>query len=206
MARTGRGGALSAAALPEIRGAPGRCGRSGRADYGVSERRQGLDAHPLGERLHRPHCLGCGSRRLRRVGTYAGFTVVYAVGTEPPQDGYSKGWPSNVHIAVCKQPQPNKRNGRAHVPAGTSQGIRSADAKPQRLSTRRSRWNGGYAGAPVAGLKTRPSRHIACITTASLRARATAARLKPTFSFSFRPQLRSALSERTRVSITVAAS
>ena len=143
---------LSAAALPEIRGAPGRCGRSGRADYGVSERRQGLDAHPLGERLHRPHCLGCGSRRLRRVGTYAGFTVVYAVGTEPPQDGYSKGWPSNVHIAVCKQPQPNKRNGRAHVPAGTSQGIRSADAKPQRLSTRRSRWNGGYAGAPVAGL------------------------------------------------------
>ena len=63
-----------------------------------------------------------------------------------------------------------------------------------------------YAGAPVAGLKTRPSRHIACITTASLRARATAARLKPTFSFSFRPQLRSALSERTRVSITVAAS
>jgi hypothetical protein len=62
------------------------------------------------------------------------------------------------------------------------------------------------AGAPVAGLKTRPSRHIACITTASLRARATAARLKPTFSFSFRPQLRSALSERTRVSITVAAS
>jgi hypothetical protein len=50
---------------------------------------------PLGERLHRHHCLGCGSRRLRRVGTYAGFTVVYAVGTEPPQDGYSKGWPSN---------------------------------------------------------------------------------------------------------------
>ena len=63
-----------------------------------------------------------------------------------------------------------------------------------------------YAGAPVAGSKTRPSRHIACITTASLRARATAARLKPTFSLSFRPQLRSTLSERTRLSITVAAS
>jgi hypothetical protein len=63
------------------------------------------------------------------VGTYAGFTVVYAVGTEPPQDGYSRGWPSNVHIAVCEQPQPNKRNGRTHVPAGTSHCIRSADAK-----------------------------------------------------------------------------
>src|SRR3954462_3036552 len=77
------------------------------------------------------------------VGTYAGFTVVSAVGTEPPQAGSSSGWPSNVHIAVCEPPQPNKRNGRAHVPAGTSHCIRSADAKPQRLSTRRSRWNGG---------------------------------------------------------------
>src|SRR3954462_13089655 len=139
------------------------------------------------------------------VGTYAGFTVVYAVGTEPPQDGSSRGWPSNVHIAVCEQPQPNKRNGRAHVPAGTSHCIQSADAKPQRLSTQCNRWNGGgTALRRRAGCRVKDAPHIACITTASLRTRA--ARLKPTFSLSFRPQLRSTLSERTRLSITVAAS
>ena len=205
--RPGRGGALSAAALPEVRGAPGRCGRSGRADNGVSERRQGSGAAAPGCGMHRHQCLGRGSRRLHRVGTSAGFTVVYAVGTEPPQDGYSR-------VPMCTSRSASSRNQTSGMAGPTSrQGrLTASEARMRNHSGSAHSAVAGteagrhYAGAPVAGLKTRPSRHIACITTASLRARATAARLKPTFSFSFRPQLRRALSERTRVSITVAAS
>ena len=37
-------------------------------------------------------------------------------------------WPSNVVHAVCEQAQPDQRNGRTHVPAGTSRRIRRTDA------------------------------------------------------------------------------
>ena len=37
-------------------------------------------------------------------------------------------WPSNVVHAVCEQPQPDQRNGRTHVPAGTSRRIRRTNA------------------------------------------------------------------------------
>ena len=51
-----------------------------------------------------------------------------------------------------------------------------------------------------------PSRSIACIVTASFRANATAARLKPMRSLSFSPQARRSLSAELRVRITDAAS
>ena len=139
------------------------------------------------------------------VGTSAGFTVVYAVGTEPPQDGYSR-------VPMCTSASSRTQTSGMAGPTSRQGRLTASEARMRNHSGSAHGAIAGteagrhYAGAPVAGLKTRPSRHIACITTASLRARATAARLKPTFSFSFRPQLRSALSERTRVSITVAAS
>jgi hypothetical protein len=150
-------------------------------------RRWGIGAQarpqPLGEGLHRHQC-----PVVVRV-TCVGRDVCRVHGCLRGRHGAAARWVfegSNVHIAVCEQPQPNKRNGRAHVPAGTSQGIRSADAKPQRLSTRRNRSNGGgTALRRRAGCRVKDAPHIACITTASLRAKATAARLKPTFSFSF---------------------
>lgn len=54
--------------------------------------------------------------------------------------------------------------------------------------------------------KGSPERSIACMMTASLRATATAARLKPIFSRSFRPQVRRSLAAWLRVKITTAAS
>ena len=57
-----------------------------------------------------------------------------------------------------------------------------------------------------AGSKAAPVFSIACMITANLRATATAARLKPTFSFSSRPQLLRALSVRVRVRTAAAAS
>lgn len=55
-------------------------------------------------------------------------------------------------------------------------------------------------------LNSSPDLSMACMTTASLRATATAARLKPIFSRSFKPQLRRSHSARLLVRITVAAS
>jgi len=53
--------------------------------------------------------------------------------------------------------------------------------------------------------KRSPVFNIVCMTIASLRATATAARLKPTFSLSLSPQERRVLSARLRVKMTVAA-
>lgn len=62
------------------------------------------------------------------------------------------------------------------------------------------------AMALVARLNSSPDFSIACMITASLRATATAARLKPILSRSFSPQARRVLSAWVRVRITVAAS
>ena len=58
-----------------------------------------------------------------------GSTVLSAVGISRRMMGIRADRPSNVEIAVCKQPQPNTRNDRAHVPAGTSRCIRRTDTK-----------------------------------------------------------------------------
>ncbi len=111
-----------------------------RRRWGIGAQARSRRRSPLGEGLHRHQYpavvrVACVGRDVCRVhGCLRG------------RHGAAAGWVfegSNVHIAVCEQPQPNKRNGRAHVPAGTSHCIRSADAKPQRLSTRRNRSNGG---------------------------------------------------------------
>ena len=66
------------------------------------------------------------------------------------------------------------------------------------------------AGSPIEGTprqsNVRPDRHIACSTTAIVLASAMAARLKPSRFCSDKPQARSELSVRTRVSRVVAAS
>jgi hypothetical protein len=154
-----------------------------RRRWGIGAQARSRRRSPLGEGLHRHQCpavvrVACVGRDVCRVhGCLRG------------RHGAAAGWVfegSNVHIAVCEQPQPNKRNGRAHVPAGTSQGIRSADAKPQRLSTRRNRSNGGgtalrrRAGCRVKDAPVPPHR----VHHHSEFARQ-GARLKPTFSFSF---------------------
>src|ERR1700689_1532804 len=86
--------------------------------------------------------------------------------------------------------QQHQRNGSAHVPAGTPWAFRF----------------GTYAVAPAFGLKSSPVLSIACIITASLRATATAALLKPILSRSFRPHVRRVLSVELRVRMTDAAS
>jgi hypothetical protein len=65
---------------------------------------------------------------------------------------------------------------------------------------------GTYAVAPAFGLKSSPVLSIVCIITASLRATATAALLKPILSRSFRPHVRRVLSVELRVRMTAAAS
>ena len=90
---------------------------------------------------------------------------------------------------------PIKRNGSAHVPAGTSQ-------RAQRLNAIRNR-SSRCADGPVeerAGLEHRVH------DDGQFRATATAARLKPTRSLSLRPQFRRPLSAELRVRMTVAAS
>ena len=89
--------------------------------------------------------------------------------------------------------QQHQRNGSAHVPAGT----------PGRLVLNAI---GTYAMAPAFGLKSSPVLSIVCIITASLRATATAALLKPILSRSFRPYVRRVLSVELRVRMTAAAS
>src|SRR3974390_1471023 len=65
---------------------------------------------------------------------------------------------------------------------------------------------GTYAAAPAFGLKSSPFFYIVCIITASLRATATAALLKPILSRSCRPHLRRVLLVELRVRMTDAAS
>jgi len=93
-------------------------------------------------------------------------------------------WASRRGLPMCTTHyadpavHPIKRNGSAHVPAGTSRRV-------QRLNTIGSLPQA--TTAPAARSNTSPDFSIACIITASLRATATAARLKPIRSLSFRP-------------------
>jgi hypothetical protein len=114
-----------------------------------------------------------------------------------------------------KRPQAHMRNGRAHVPAGTS---RPATTGRNSESGYLSSWSRAHrrlvhtvvdrqaVADNALGSKSVPAFHIACITTANLRASATAARLKPRRARSAKPQRRKALSARMRVSRMVAAS
>jgi DDE domain len=54
--------------------------------------------------------------------TFAGFRVVFAVGTGPLHDGSSRGWDLPRWTTHSADPavHPIKRDGPAHVPAGTS--------------------------------------------------------------------------------------
>ena len=111
----------------------------------------------------------------------------------PPHDGASRDEPSmwTTHFAGSAVQQ-HQRNGSAHVPAGTPFRV------PNAIGT--------YAAAPAFGLNSSPVLSIACIITASLRATATAALLKPILSRSCRPHVRRVLWVELRVRMTAAAS
>src|SRR5437899_2868012 len=80
------------------------------------------------------------------------------------------------------------RGGRSRAGAGTSL-----------IALWRADFSVAQAMAPAARSKAASDLSIACMMTASLRATATAARLKPIFSLSLRPQTRKLLSAWVRV-------
>ena len=159
---------------------------------GLSPRHDPVDFHPelmgLSNRLCRvkpcsPDCVP------------AGCMVVSAVGIGRRMLGVA-GRAFNVDDALCRKTvQPHQRNGSAHVPAGT----------PQAFGTR-TLSAGGQVVTSGWGSKNSPFLSIACMITASLRATATAARLKPILSRSLSPHVRKPLSARTRVRMIAAAS
>jgi hypothetical protein len=104
--------------LPELRGAPGRGGRSGRADDGVSEHRQGLDATIA-------LWMGASSPVLPCAPPLAsGWTCCRVHGCLRGRHRAAAGWAfkgSNVGCAVqedapAEWPRPRPRQGR---PEGT---------------------------------------------------------------------------------------
>ena len=127
--------------------------------------------------------------------------------------GFRKIEPSNVINAVCTlvmctchplngMARPASRQGRLDASERRTQSGRnlaSGHGQHPMLSV------GSQAVTPADRSKNSPVFSIVCMTTASLRATATAARLKPTLSLSFSPHDRSALSARLRVRSTVAA-
>lgn len=107
-------------------------------------------------------------------------------------------------VAMCKarsleQPHNPPRDHPARVPAGDA----SARLWRIRSNLQSSIGLSGYAGQAWKGVLLR---HIACITTASLRATAAAACLKPIRFASALPQVLRAESCRTRISRLAAAS
>ena len=207
-----------------------RCGATWPRRSAERSRVAGAPRGPGSGRSSRPH-RGWGSgaqarsqrrspasrpRRVRVVGSgqaCAGFTVVSAVGTGPPHDGPSRDRPSKVSGAVqtaagpsAEWPRPRPRQGRPKCPttAGTRERVGQLMAcTPDEETSMRDQ---GAAEAEARASKLVPVFHIACRITASLRASATAARLKPRRFFSAKPQLRSVLSACTCVRIDVAAS
>jgi hypothetical protein len=133
------------------------------------------------------------------VQLYAGIMVVSAVGMEPPHDGRSRG-------AAFQ--------GFARGPIGRNEamGMASPTSRQGHLSLKSEKVRTPLlmidygVTLPSAGSNDVPDFHMACRTTAILRARAVAARLKPSRFHSARPQRRSALCARTRVKSTLAAS
>ena len=142
---------------------------------------------------------------------YARFTVVSAVGTRPPHDGHSGA--STVECAVQEGGNPERGMTSPTSPAGTSRSSGSTEhgdgqSPHGAYLTTELPGAGSQVPANVAalGLKSAPFFHIACMTTAILRATATAARLKPRRFLRARPHRRRSLSPCTRVSMVVAAS
>src|SRR4029450_13964433 len=91
-----------------------------------------------------------------------------------------------------------KRTRRAQRFDGATARAEWFDQRPGRDASARL-WAGAckllyQALTLVARLNSSPDLSIACMMTASLRATATAARLKPIFSLSFRPHVRRSLS------------
>jgi hypothetical protein len=183
-------------------------------------RRQWGIGAPAISRRHGPCARGCTASGVlpwfaspASVWTCARFTVVCAVGMAPPHDGHSRGWPSKVSNAVQDGRNSSHRMAAPTSPAGTSrasedrrntqEACRSTHGRPSRGVTRTVQ---AAAGTAARGSKSVPVFHIACRITASLRASATAARLKPTWVFRARAQRRSVLSLCTRVRIETAAS
>ena len=131
----------------------------------------------------------------------AGSTVVFAVDMTSPHGGASR-----VNLPTCE----------AHAAGLSAQRCNSLGGmvrSTSRQGTSRCASGAGSVGAWVRQAtaeafrsKTSPDFSIACMMTASLRATATAARLKPIFSLSFRPQARKLLLACARVRTTVAAS
>jgi hypothetical protein len=194
---------LSAAALPELRG---WCGRPDRTEDGVAERRQGLNAAaPLrdlagfassvrGRRVPGSR-LSPRSVRDRRMMGLRGIGLPRYRARSETAAGPSAEWP-----------RPRPRQGRPKCPttAGTRELVGQLMAcTPDEETSMRDQ---GAAEAEARASKLVPVFHIACRITASLRASATAARLKPRRFFSAKPQLRSVLSACTCVRIDVAAS
>lgn len=103
---------------------------------------------------------------------------------EPTHDGASRGEPSNVGCALS-------RSGAT----GVAEWLCPRPRQGHDLA-----FSGGMLSAsdqtvvPMVGSKSSPDFNMACIVTASLRAKAVAARLKPTRSLSFSPHVRKPLS------------
>ena len=142
---------------------------------------------------------------------YARFTVVSAVGAGPPHDGHSGA--SNVECAVQEGGNAQRGMTSPTSPAGTSRSSGRTEHGDDRsphgadLTTElRGAGSQGAADGAALGLKSVPFFHIACMTTANLRATATAARLKPRRFLRAKPHRRRSLSPCTRVSMVVAAS
>lgn len=115
-----------------------------------------------------------------------------------------RGSPCRARGPIRHRPQDPTRADPARVPAGTP-----LPALHRRISMNgsRARWPPlPHAVATGHGWNGVPARHIACSTTASLRATATAACLNPRRSTRARPQVLRAESSRTRTSRLAAAS
>ena len=107
----------------------------------------------------------------------ARFTVVSAVGTRPPHDGHSGDRPSTVECAVQEGGNPERGMTSPTSPAGTSRSSGSTEhgdgQSPHGADlTTELPGAGSQVPANVAalGLKSVPFFHIACMTTAILRA------------------------------------
>ena len=138
---------------------------------------------------NRADCKAYARCRCRKHGRLRGWHG-------PPHDGASRVtlpmFAAHL-IALGRLVQRTSRNGSAYVPAG-------------RLVGALRRWRAG--DQMVAGVLRNgsPVVSMVCMMTASLRATATAARLKPSRSRSFRPHVRRSDCARLRVSSDVAAS
>lgn len=135
--------------------------------------------------------------------TFAESTVVSAVDTRSPHDGFSREGSSSVMDAVCTwltftcngisgMTRPTSRQGRFNA-SDKADAIQNVWLSTLSLVSQLCS-AGAQEVMPADRSKISPVISILCIITDSLRATATAARLKPTFSLSFIPQARSELS------------